>query len=176
VAVKRFQRNVLRMIITLQFSDRAAFSELGVSFVCSVWASIAKWLWYRSGNQEVPGSIPSQVLLLFPLAKNFTHIALVYPDVEWGPGGLVSTGEATHPAVTSMGTWCKLGKQMPTVLVSLSSVKCEAIVEPRALQFLSVKPGQSSCEVLALPQEDLLHKAWVPEWYQASQCWFTGRQ
>ena len=40
---------------------------------------------------------------------------------KWGPGGLVSTGEAAHPAVTSMGTWCKLGKQMP-VLVSLSGV------------------------------------------------------
>ena len=29
-----------------------------------------------------------------------------------GPGGLVPTEEAAHPAVTSMGTWCKLGKQM----------------------------------------------------------------
>jgi len=27
----------------------------------------------------------------------------------------VSIGEAAHPAVTSMGTWCKLGKQIPTV-------------------------------------------------------------
>ena len=33
----------------------------------------------------------------------------------------MSTGEAAHPAVTSMGTWCKLGKQIP-VLVSLSGV------------------------------------------------------
>ena len=24
---------------------------------------------------------------------------------KWGPGGLVSTGEAAHPAVTLMGTW-----------------------------------------------------------------------
>ena len=24
---------------------------------------------------------------------------------KWGPSGLVSTGEAAHPAVTSIGTW-----------------------------------------------------------------------
>ena len=33
---------------------------------------------------------------------------------------LVSTGEAAHPAVTLMGTWCLLGKQVLTVLVSHS--------------------------------------------------------
>ena len=31
--------------------------------------------------------------------------------LKWGLGGLVPTGEAAHPAVTSMGTWCKLGKK-----------------------------------------------------------------
>jgi len=59
-------------------------------------------------NQEVMSSSPglaTLVLLLFPWARNFTHIAPVYPAVKWGPGGLVPTGEAAHPAVTSMGTW-----------------------------------------------------------------------
>jgi len=32
---------------------------------------------------------------------------------------------------------------------------------------LSVRPGQSSCGLLALPQEDLLHKVRVSEWCQA---------
>ena len=31
---------------------------------------------------------------------------------KWEPSGLVSTGEAAHLAVTSMGIWCKLGKQI----------------------------------------------------------------
>ena len=35
------------------------------------------------------------------------------PAVKRGPGGLVSTGEAAHSAVTSMGIWCLLGQQMP---------------------------------------------------------------
>ena len=30
---------------------------------------------------------------------------------KWGHR-LVSSGEAAHPAVTSMGTWCLLGKQI----------------------------------------------------------------
>ena len=42
--------------------------------------------------------------------------------------------------------------------------------------ILSVRPGQPSCRILALPQEDLPHKAWVPEWCQASQCFITGQQ
>ena len=48
-----------------------------------------KWLEYWPGNRKVPGSMPSgaQLLLLFPWARNFTHIAPV------------------HPAVL-MGTWC----------------------------------------------------------------------
>jgi len=35
---------------------------------------------------------------------------------------------------------------------------------------LSVRPGQSFCRLLALPQEDLPHKTSVSEWCQASQC------
>jgi len=53
------------------------------------------------------------------VSLNFTQIAPVYSAVKWGPGGLVSTGEAAHPAVTSMGTW---GSKCPTDLVSLSGV------------------------------------------------------
>ena len=33
-----------------------------------------------------------------------TLLAPVYPAVYWGPGDLVSSGEAACPAVTSMGT------------------------------------------------------------------------
>ena len=63
----------------------------------------------------VPGSMPgyANLVLLFSLARSFTHIAPVYPAAYWGPGGLVSSGEAAYPAVTSMGTWCLLGKQIP---------------------------------------------------------------
>ena len=73
---------------------------------------MTKWSGYWPHNQEVMGSIPglATLVLLFPCAKNFTHIALVYPAVKWGPGGL--DGEVAHLAVTSMGTWCKLGKQI----------------------------------------------------------------
>ena len=38
------------------------------------------------------------------------HIAPVYLAFKWRPGDLVSTGETAHPAVTSLGTQCKLGK------------------------------------------------------------------
>ena len=47
---------------------------------------------HRPGNQKVPGSIPgcaTLMLLLFPWARNFTHIAPVYPAVKmgtWWPG------------------------------------------------------------------------------------------
>ncbi|XP_065917594.1 uncharacterized protein [Dysidea avara] len=44
---------------------------------------------------------------------SFVKHILFYPAVYWGPGGLVSSVEAAHPAVASMGTWCLLGKQMP---------------------------------------------------------------
>jgi len=36
-----------------------------------------------------------------------------YMHRQLGQWGLVSTAEVVHPAVTSMGTWCKLEKQMP---------------------------------------------------------------
>ena len=32
-------------------------------------------------------------------------LTLLLQLFKWGPGGLVSTGEATYAAVTSMGTW-----------------------------------------------------------------------
>ena len=40
---------------------------------------------------------------------------------------------------------------------------------------LSVRLGQSSCGLLALPQEDLPVQGWNARVMQASQCWFTGR-
>ena len=60
------------------------------------------------------------------------------------------TGEAAHPAVTSMGTRCK---QCPIVLVSPSGVG--VVVELWALRPVIMRAGQSSCGLLALPQEDL---------------------
>ena len=55
------------------------------------------------GNWKVPAGVAT---LLFPWARNFTQ------STQLGPNGLVSTGEAAHPAVIPMGTWCKLGKQI----------------------------------------------------------------
>ena len=44
--------------------------------------------------------------------------ACVHPGLMLGQiDGLGSTGETAHPAISSIGTWCKLGKKMPTVHV-----------------------------------------------------------
>ena len=59
----------------------------------------------------------------------------------------MSTREAAHPVVTSMCTWCKLGKQIPTVLVSLSGI--EVVKKWRGLKSL----GEKSCEVKDGSQE-----------------------
>jgi len=68
-------------------------------------------------------------------------------------GGLVPTGEAAHPAVTSMGAWCKLGKQMSTVVhVSLMGEVQVGIQVPSSW-------GMAQCHLLALPQVDLLAPA-----------------
>ena len=74
----------------------------------------------------------------------------------------MSSGEAAHPAV-HCNISGYLGKQMPTVLVSHSDVG--VIVEG-----LSVRPVQSFCRLLALPQEDL------PAQGSRPLTWFTGRQ
>ena len=87
------------------------------------------------------------------------YVRTWWPGVDW---------EAAHPAVTSMGTFCKLGKQIPNC--PCLAQRCEVVVELWVPQFLSVRPGQL---IVALPQP---HKAKVPEWCQASQCWFTGWQ
>ena len=83
---------------------------------------------------------------------------------KWGPGGLVLSGEAAHPAVTS--------SKFPTVLVLLSSVG--VVVELQVPRPLSVRPGQSSsCRLLggfACTRLKRLSGA------QASQCWSTGQQ
>ena len=65
----------------------------------------------------------------------------------------MSTGEAAHPAVTSMGMYIPRESKFPTVLVSLSNIS--VIVEHQVPQPLSVRPGQSFCGLLILPQEDL---------------------
>ena len=105
--------------------------------MCVCGGSIAKWLVHWPGDRKVPGLIPSYatlvLLLLFPLARNFTHIATVYPAVKWGPGGLISIGEAAHSAITSMGTW---GSKFPTVLSGVG-----VVVEVKVLQPLSLRPA-----------------------------------
>jgi len=58
--------------------------------------------------------------------------------------------------VVYMGTWCQLGKQMPTCLVSFSDV--EVVVELKVPQPHSVRLGQLSCGLIVLPQEDFPHK------------------
>ena len=61
---------------------------------------VTKWLEHQPGNQKVPGLMPDYTgLVLFPYVRSFTHITPIY---TWGPSCLVSTGEAAHPAVTSM--------------------------------------------------------------------------
>jgi len=35
-------------------------------------------------------------------ARNFTQSIQLF---KWGPSSLLSTGEAAHPVVTSLGTW-----------------------------------------------------------------------
>ena len=96
---------------------------------------IAKWLEHWPGNQKVPGLCH----LVSLSKKRYSHI------VYW----LVSTGEAAHPAVTSMGTWCLLGEA--NVQLSLSHLM---VLDCRGTlgSILSTRPGQSSC---GFPQEDL---------------------
>ena len=60
-----------------------------VCVCCSVCCSVCVCVCWP-GNQK------------FPCSMAFTHIAPVYPAVFWGPGDLMSSGEAAHPAVTSM--------------------------------------------------------------------------
>ena len=53
--------------------------------VCVLRGSISKWSGHQPANQKVAGSISPEdtlVLLLFPLARNFTHLASNYPAVE----------------------------------------------------------------------------------------------
>ena len=73
------------------FNSKTTLLCLRVCVCVCVWASIVKWLGHQPVNRKVAGSIPGQatlVLLLFPWARNFTHIAPVYPAVKWRPGGL----------------------------------------------------------------------------------------
>ena len=80
---------------------------------------IAKWLGHWSGNQKVRGSIPSvatSVLLFFYEQETLLTLLQSNQPFKLGPGYLVSTGVAGYPAVTSMGNWYKLGRQMPNCL------------------------------------------------------------
>ena len=67
-----------------------------------------KWSGYRPANQKVAGLIPAQgtLILLFAWARNFIHIAPVYPAVKRGPG--VNWGNSP-PSCNISGY---LGKQM----------------------------------------------------------------
>ena len=58
---------------------------------------MSKWLEHWPGKQKV-------LYYCCFLEQETLHIVPVYPLFKWGPGGLVSTGEAAHPVVTSMGT------------------------------------------------------------------------
>jgi len=72
-----------------------------------VWGSIARWPGHRPHNREVVGLIPSWTtfVLLFPWARNLLTLLQSTQLLIWGCGGLVSTREAAHPAITSMDTW-----------------------------------------------------------------------
>ena len=69
------------------------------------------------------------------------------------PIGLDSAGEAVHPAVTSMGIWCKLGQQMPTVHVFAQQVRI--LLRLWVPTPSPVRHATASCGLLVLPQEDL---------------------
>ena len=111
--------------------------------------SIVKWIEHQPGNQKVP-----VWCFCCSFLEHETFLTLLQ-STQLNNGDLVawSSGEAAHPAVISMGTWCLLGKQIPNCPVSFRGVGI--IVELQVLQPLSVRPGQSSCRLLALPQEDL---------------------
>ena len=68
-----------------------------------------------ASNRKVPGLMPNyaNLVLLFLILLQYTQLCI---------GALVSSGEAANPAVTSMGNWCLLEKQMQAVLISLSGV------------------------------------------------------
>ena len=51
-----------------------------------VWGSKAKWSGHQPANGKVAAFKNTLVLLLFPWARNFTHIGPVNPPVKWRPG------------------------------------------------------------------------------------------
>ena len=119
-------------------------------YLLSHLASIAKWSGHQPTNQKVVVSTPGVttfMLLLFPWPNNFTHIA---PSSlpRCINGGLVPTGEAAHPVVTLMGTWCK---SWQAKLMSLSYlmvlglfrtwVLWPLIMSSRLLQLLVTRPA-----------------------------------
>ena len=71
----------------------------------------------------MPSYTWSKLVLLFPLETLLTLLQSTQL-LKWEPGSLVSTGEAAHPAVTSMGSWYKLGKQMPIVCIVGEGLVC----------------------------------------------------
>ena len=92
-----------------------------------MWGSIAKWLGHLLGDREVPGSIPGYAAfgVVVSVSKKLFTLLQSTQLFKWGPGGLVSTREAAHPAGINWGSKC------PTVLVLLSGVK--VVVEPWVL-------------------------------------------
>ena len=77
------------------------------------------------------------------------------------PGGLVSTGEAAHPAVTSMGTWETNAQLFLSHLVGSATSPHETwtvllwVTIPAPGGFVCTRPKRLSG-------------------LQACQCWFTG--
>ena len=72
--------------------------------------------------------------------------------LKWGPGGLVPTGEAAHPAVTSMGTWCKLGKQMLDCPCLIWQLKVQVGLDAHTF---NCEIWYSLLRVTSLPQEGM---------------------
>ena len=99
----------------------------------------------------LPGSIPGYATLVAFLEQG-TLLRLLQSTqlLKWGPGGLVPTGEAAHPTVSSMDTW---GSKFQ---LSISHKAGEGLVGTSGAHTPSyVRHGTASCGSLVLPQEDM---------------------
>jgi len=115
-------------------------------WVCNVWAFVcvcmARRLGDWSGNKRL---IPCKATfaLLFPWARNFTHIASFYL------ADLVLTREAAHPAITSMVSGNNWGSRCPCLTNgwgTLGAYSPWSMAQPH-LQDTSLLPGVSTSMV-----------------------------
>jgi len=81
-------------------------------------------------------------VVLFPYARNFTHIAPVYPVVKWGPG------EACSPPSCNINGQRVITGEANVQLLSMGEVQME-------LQVPTPSPWGPTCRVLALSQMDV---------------------